>query len=202
MNKSRVTLKSTQRGATLVIALLLMVMIAAYGIPAAMNSIQNERMTGNTRQRDLAFQFAEHALNAADTWIVSKTASDLNSLAPASTTCPSGNADPNPDDWVLPDGQCHSNDVGYWQAFNWEGTNVRTATMIGALPNGGDAVTRYIVERMPDFTYCQATGEPPPSGSSCSGQTITKSYYRVTARGVGQDSNAVVVLQTMYEFTK
>jgi len=199
MNKSRVALKSTQRGATLVIALLLMVMIALYGIPAAMNSIQNERMTGNTRQRDLAFQFAEHALNGADTWIVSKTAAYMEKLAPASTTCPSGNADPKTDDWVLIDGQCHSNNVAYWQAFNWEGTNVRTATMIGALPNGGDAVTRYIVERMPDVTYCDGKVL---TGGTCTGVTAIKHYYRITARGVGQDSNAVVILQTMYEFTK
>lgn len=62
MNRSYIALKKTQRGVTLVIALLILVMIMMYGIPAAMNSIQNERMTGNTRQRDLAFQATEHAI--------------------------------------------------------------------------------------------------------------------------------------------
>lgn len=200
MRNNYLVLPNTQRGATLLLALLILIMIMMHGIPTVMNNTLNERMAGNTRQRDLAFQFAEHALSKADAWILSKTAATLNSLAPASTACPSGNTDPNTTDCVLPDGQCHANDIAYWRAFNWEGNNVCTSMLVGALPNG-DATTRYIVERMPDFTYCESTGEPPPSGSSCTGATITKSYYRITARGVGQDSNAAVILQTMYEFT-
>ena len=69
MRKSHAALPGTQRGATLIIALLILVMIMMYGIPAAMNSTQNERMAGNTRNRDLAFQAAESALKIADSFM-------------------------------------------------------------------------------------------------------------------------------------
>lgn len=188
MKKSHVAFKRTQHGATLVLALLILVMIMMYGIPAAMNSIQNERMTGNTRNRDLAFQAAEHALKKAETWILTKTSSQLNLLAPAAKSCGDSpdDADPNSTDGILPNGECHANDVAYWRdTFNW--------TSYGVNPSGSidsdlvAAQPHYVVERMPNVT----SGSP----------AVTKYYYRITARAVGQDSNAIVVLQTMYEYS-
>lgn len=188
MRKSRITFKRTQRGATLVLALLILVMIMMYGIPAAMNSMQNERMTGNTRNRDLAFQAAEHAINKAEAWIFTKTSSQLNALAPAAKSCSDSpdDADPNTTDGILPNGECHANDVAYWRdTFNWTNNAVNPA---GSLDSDLVAAQpRYVVERMPDVT----SGSP----------AVTKHYYRITARAVGKDSNAIVVLQTMYEYS-
>lgn len=187
MNRPYITLRKTQRGVTLVIALLILVMMMMYGIPAAMNSIQNERMTGNTRQRDLAFQATEHAIRKAEAWINTQTATTLAALAPnTATTCSPGNTDPNATDCIFPDGQCHANDIAYWKAYNWTASNVCTftgsdqidATLVAAQP-------RYIVERMPDVTES--------SGAK-------SSYYRITAQGIGKDSNAIVIVQTMYKF--
>jgi type IV pilus assembly protein PilX len=189
MNKSHVTFEKTQRGATLILALLILVMIMMYGIPAAMNSIQNERMTGNTRQRDLAFQAAEHAIKKAETWINTETATSLAALAPYTvTTCSPANTDPNTADCVFPNGQCHTNDVAYWQTtYNWAAANVCTLTGADVLDSTlVFAQPRYIVERMPDALD--------PSSSTI------KPYYRITARGVGKDSGVIVILQTMYRF--
>ena len=188
MRKSRVTLKKNQRGATLVITLLILAMIMMYGVPAAMDSMQNERMTGNTRNRDLAFQAAEHALKKAEAWILTKTSSQLNALAPAAKSCSdsSDDADPVSGDGILPNGECHANDVAYWRdPFNWTSNGINPTgsidtELVAAQP-------RYVVERMPDVT----SGSP----------AVTKHYYRVTTRAVGKDSNAVVVLQTMYEYS-
>lgn len=204
MNKSHVAFKKTQKGVTLVLALLILVMIMMYGIPAAMNSIQNERMTGNTRQRDLAFQSAEHALRAADTWIHTKTAAQLDVLAPAAKLCPDDPSNPDgtddtdspSDDGVLPNGECHSNNADYWRnTFDWtkgiSPSNDIDAALVATQPV-------YVVERMPDVSYCQPSGLPPPCTSPDT--AVPKNYYRVTARGVGKDSNAIVILQTMYVF--
>lgn len=192
MKNFHAPLPSTQRGATLVIALLILVMIMMYGIPAAMDSMQNERMTGNTRQRDLAFQAAEHALKKAEAWIMTETATSLNDLAPASAACPSGNTDPNSTDCIRIDGQCHANDVAYWQSsFNWNSSEVCVPTGLGNQIDSELVADqpRYVVERMPTVTEL---GPP----------VVTKHYYRITARGIGKDSNAIVILQTMYEFTE
>lgn len=206
MNKSHVALKKTQRGATLIIALLLLVMIAMYGIPAAMNSMQNERMTGNTRQRDLAFQAAEATLRAVETWIYTQTAATLDVKAKADKPCTDSpdDADVTGGDGFLPNGECHSNDITYWRdTFNWgtEGkassdSPISSTAIDGALVA---AQPRYVVERMPNVQYCQPSGTLAPCTTT--GDTaVTRDYYRVTTRGVGQDSNAIVILQTMYEF--
>jgi len=200
MNQSHIAFKETQRGATLVLALLILVMIMMYGIPAAMNSIQNERMTGNTRQRDLAFQAAEHALKAADTFIHANTAAQLDALAPAAKTCADSPDDDDDgtvsNDGLLSNGECHSNNADYWRnTFDWT-KGVSPAGSIDAALVATQPV--YVVERMPDVSYCQPSGGLPPC--TLPDTAVAKNYYRVTAKAVGQDSNAIVILQTMYVF--
>lgn len=176
-----------QRGATLILTLLILVMIMMYGIPAAMDSIQNERMAGSTRNRDLAFQAAEHTLKRAENWLFTQTSATLGALAPTSSSCP-GSADPDAGDCVMPNAQCHANDAAYWNAFNGSGGNVCVMTGLGnQLDNELVAAQPgYIVERMPDVDSLDGQGLRP--------------YYRITARAVGRDSTATVILQTMYKF--
>lgn len=202
MIKPYSVLPHNQRGATLVIALLILVMIMMYGIPAAMDSMQNERMAGNTRNRDLAFQAAEHAIKEAESWIIVQTATSLNDLAPAALPCSDDpdvpdDADRYSGDGILPNGECHANDAAYWRdTFNWVSNGIHPSdppinstasinqTLVSAQP-------LLVVERMPDVCYAPSGGSCPPS--------IKKSYYRVTARALGKD-NASVILQTLYEF--
>jgi type IV pilus assembly protein PilX len=54
------------RGSSLLVALVFMVIMAMLGIAIANVSILEERMAGNTRDRDLAFQAAEAALKSAE----------------------------------------------------------------------------------------------------------------------------------------
>jgi type IV pilus assembly protein PilX len=165
-------------------------MIMMYGIPAAMNSTQNERMAGNTRQRDLAFQAAESALKDADDVLndISSPIDPIKAYINASNT--GATLPPLPAGLVL-NGESHANDAAYWRddgtanTFDWDtANNYRTPTStlseVAQQP-------RYVVEKMPDASY-----PGPPA--------VTKHYYRVTAMGVGKDSSAVVILQAMYEF--
>jgi type IV pilus assembly protein PilX len=55
-----------QRGATLLVALIFIVIMAMIGVTAANVSTLQERMAGNTRDRDLALQAAEAALKDAE----------------------------------------------------------------------------------------------------------------------------------------
>ncbi len=52
-----------QRGITLVVALIFLVVLTLIAVTAAQNSGQEERMAGNTRNRDLAFQAADATLS-------------------------------------------------------------------------------------------------------------------------------------------
>ena len=51
-----------QKGATLFTALMFLIMLTVLGVNVAQLSVSEERMAGNTRNRDLAFQAASSAL--------------------------------------------------------------------------------------------------------------------------------------------
>jgi type IV pilus assembly protein PilX len=57
---------SRQRGASLIIALIFLVIMAMLGVTLANVTNLEERMAGNTRDRDLALQAAEAALRDAE----------------------------------------------------------------------------------------------------------------------------------------
>jgi type IV pilus assembly protein PilX len=65
-NGSRAVSPHRQRGVALIIALVLLVVATLIGLAASRGSALQERMSGNTFDRSLAFQRAEAALRAAE----------------------------------------------------------------------------------------------------------------------------------------
>lgn len=196
-----VALPNTQRGATLVLALLILIMIIMHGIPTVMNNTLNERMSGNTRNRDLAFQAAEHALKAADA-VLFNSGSLVRQYIDAyiaGTTLPS-----LPTGLAL-NGETHLNTATYWRdTFAWYSDSdgkVCNYLSPSDLPNQAEigyyAAPCYVIERMTEGCVDAAT----PPGNPCPADQY-KHYYRVTARGVGKERDAIVILQAMYEFSE
>jgi type IV pilus assembly protein PilX len=142
------------------------------GTSATLNTNLQERMAGNTRNRDLAFQAAEAALKDAE-----------STLTAWRTLAFDGSVD-----GLITYDATHGNDADYW------GSTVNLDSLVDAdYPNWSSSRSpaqslsqvaeqpRYIVERMPNVAATE--------------------YYRVTARGVGGDLNAVVILQALYTYT-
>jgi len=196
MRNTYPALPNTQRGATLIIALLILIMIMMHGIPAVMNNTLSERMAGNTRNRDLAFQAAEHALKSAESIFPSTQTTDvLKALF-----------DPNDDGnsadhavGYLCNGEKHPNDANYWRnTFNWYSDADQTnCNYLSPASLAEPLYTQpcYVVEKMTEGCV-----EDPLVDDCDVGKY--KYYYRVTARGVGKERDAIVILQTMYELTK
>jgi type IV pilus assembly protein PilX len=168
-----------ERGAALVAALLFLVILTLLGTTGVMNNTLQERMAGNARNRDLAFQAAEHGIDAANTWMMTKTKATMRALVDTSGT------DLIANDGVRAAGEAHANDAGYWQDPDKWSTDV-----ISPPDNLSNVVTqpKYVVERLPSYT--DNTQVPP----------LTYDYYRVTSRGVGGAEQAAVILQTLYKF--
>jgi len=183
--------RQNQRGAALIVALIFLIVLSMLGVTVANNNTLQEKMAGNTRQRDLAFQAAEQALEVAH---------DVMVLGSASTSP----ANPKPalkkyiEDVVggvtpgalpaglLLNGASHDNDLAYWkETFDWSASTDSVATS-GMTTGLLASAPRYVVEQMPTANF----GSP----------ATTKHYYRITARGIGKSTDAVVILQTMYEF--
>lgn len=73
--------RSHERGSALAIALIFLLLMTLLGVSAMRGSNMQERMAGNQRDRNMAFQSSEAALRAGETWLLNlanQQAADLN----------------------------------------------------------------------------------------------------------------------------
>lgn len=122
-HRSYSTLPSRQSGATLIVALIFLTILALLGATAAQTTLLEERMASNTRDRDVALQASEAAL----TWA-------SRNLATLSATAPAINSS-------------NGNNATYWNAFNWSGGGTVQLTGANIAVNGLAAYPQIIVER-------------------------------------------------------
>lgn len=167
------TLPQVQRGAVLATALIILVIITLIGVTASQVTSLEERMAGNFRDRNLAFQAAEAALREGEQLLDGLLlpsfdgTNGLYSNPPAG--CPAGNFI-----W-----QCVS-------PFQGGDSDVR---VYNDNLHGIDRPPVYIIEQLPRIN----TG-----GSLDAAGAIEIQLYRVTAWGMGGNPNTIVQLQTVY----
>ena len=113
--------ETNQRGAILVVALIFLTILALLGVTVAQTTQLEERMAGNTRDRDLAFQAAEAALEWA-------SRQNLLTLSAGSTI------DTSLDDNAV-----------FWNAFAWGGAI--QLTPLDIVVNGVASYPQVVVER-------------------------------------------------------
>lgn len=89
-------LQARQQGATLVIALIILLLMTIIGTVAMQGTTLEERMAGNTRDMNLAFQASEAALRAGEGWLNS-TANLAAAEANVPLRCPTNC--PDPENW-------------------------------------------------------------------------------------------------------
>ena len=73
MSRDTTTTPEQERGATLVVALIMLVLIAIVGIGAMQSTTLQERMAGNLRDQNMAFQASEAGLREREDWLESQT---------------------------------------------------------------------------------------------------------------------------------
>lgn len=178
-SSQRISVRGKQRGVTLVVALIFLGVLALLGATAAQVMSLQERMAGNARSRDLAFQAAEAALAAAEAEVPGYAgaafAGDIK--IPGSGGLYLFNlCNPNSQAfWGGSGGEdCDGNAVS---GFNWSASGA-TKTASSVTISEVKEQPKYVVEKMPDLGAAKR--------------------YRVTARGVGGDDTAVVILQAIY----
>jgi type IV pilus assembly protein PilX len=179
---SRLQLNSPrhQSGAVLAVSLIMLLILSLIGVSASQNTGLNERMAGNARDRNLAFQAAESALLAADDLL-----QNLNIVS-----CPVDLAvnDPNPIGVYQPrDTDCDgiTETLPVWEQIAWD--NEDSIQYTGDLIDI-DTNPRFIIENL--GVYCTSIEIPCPVAD-------LHRRYRVTARATGGSSHALVLLQTI-----
>ncbi len=173
-----------QRGAALIVGLLMLLVATLIGLGGIRNALIEERMAGNTRQLHIAGEAAEAALREAEAWLEANVAvlGDLDQFAGAPAQLyshmnpPGAKAptwDPSSDaDWLL-------------------GTNTTAATT----PLGGvGQAPRYFIE------YMGRVGDPPlyTAGYGATPPDLRQYAFRVTAMGWGADGITRSLLQSHY----
>lgn len=116
------TFPARQKGATLIVALIFLAILALLGATAAQTTLLEERMASNTRDRDVALQASEAAL----TW-ASRNLATLSATAPTINTA-------------------NGNNASYWNAFNWAGAST-LLTSANITVNGLASYPRIVVQR-------------------------------------------------------
>ncbi len=207
MNKDRLAaarIPRCQQGAALVIALLILTLLSLIGITALQTTALQEKMAGNLRDEHLAFQAAEAALRAGEAYL-------QNLPYPVPPGAPPG-VDLNPEGLYWPPYPCA---LQRWEQANiWTSAGSRAyAGTLAYIKQPSDdrylQAPRYIIENL-SYYYencsdaCVCTpkkSEARPSGDSSLKHKALDNYggsFRVTARGVGSTTDAVVILQSYY----
>lgn len=121
MKSNPTHLPNGQRGVTLIVAMIFLAILALLGVTVAQTTQLEERMAGNTRDRDLAFQATEAALK----WASMQNMTTLSGGATINTAA--------------------NDDAAFWNAFAWAGATQLTAAQITV--NGLAAYPQLVVER-------------------------------------------------------
>lgn len=171
-------MRQKQKGMVLVVSLILLVVMTLIGISSMQNTTLEERMAGNSRDRDLALKGAEAAVGAGETFLGGIAATGnfngTNGLLALTTN------DYSPTDF-------------YTSLTTWNGTN--TVTYASGIPELA-ASTKYIIKQVGLLSGENASllvsgyGERPSAGN------VT--LFKVTGYSSGRSGSSRSVVQTYF----
>lgn len=163
-----------RHGAALIASLIFLLIMTLIGVTGLQVSSMEEKMTGNMRDRDLAFQAAESALRAGETFMTAATLPAFDGTGGHYLTSTA--------------------QATFWDTIDWTAP-AQVTTYTGGTLSNVYAAPAYIVEQLPTLPGVDTGGSleagTPPSGGNVS-------WYRITARGMGGTASAVVILQSIY----
>jgi type IV pilus assembly protein PilX len=169
---------TAQRGAILITSMLLLLVLTIIGITAMQMSRMQERMAGNTRDLNLAFQGSEAGLRNGEALVQIQTARpDTSSTAGSSFYSPGAITNPQ------------TRNQTWWNTngLEFEADNDRSTTTAEVTYLQSDP--RFVVESIGFVSDSLTVGHSPPQG---------RDFYQVTGRSTGGSGAANTVLRSTY----
>jgi len=176
-----------QQGAVLVMALMMLFVLTLIGVSSISTTSMEEKMSGNTRNRHLAFQAAESNVRDAERII---TDSVLN---PTIQFTAGGGAN----GWyALGSGPSSTEAVTpTW----WTTAGNNSTPYLGTSPiQDINTRARYTIEYLGETTQAEATDIEIQGGEGGNAGQGTIHTFRITSRGTGLTDNSVVVIQSHF----
>ena len=166
--------RKNQRGAVLVISLVILLVITMLAVGGMQNTLLEEKMAGNSSDRNLAFQSTESAVREAEVFV-----EGIVSLGNFNGGGLIGRTDDEP---------------SYYNSTTWSdaGNHVVAGTDFGSYEN-----PKYYIKH---FTTVSGTeGALNMSGYGDNKGTGDVTIFKITARGTGASADsAEVILRTQY----
>ena len=176
MNKiifSKTKFNKSQSGAVLLVSLIFLLLLTILGLSAIQSSTLQERMAGNARDVNTAFQAAEAAMREAEEFLQKASLPSFDGNDGLYQVCA---------DTDSTDAECLSPD---WAVFNSSGW----VTLSGVTD----------VFRQPEFYVQKYTSFYDPQGDLASDAVPEKiDIYKVISRGFGLSDKSMVALETTY----
>jgi type IV pilus assembly protein PilX len=163
-----------ERGATLVITMIFLLILTIIGLAGMDVTGLEERMAGNMRDRNMAFQAAEAAILEGERYLETEVSLPLpfngsNGLYDIPT-----NGDKN------------------WEIIDWS-SSAAVRSYSGPGFDELNATAAYIIELLDEVPSNDSMGDGTPEEEGNPG------YYRITARARGLSDTTSVILQTVYK---
>lgn len=165
-----------QAGVALIVSMLLLVVITLLGITGMRNTTLEEKMAGNVRDTQMAFNAAEAALRNSE------------SLLQVATLPAFVNSDTNGDGVVDGTGGYYQPKTSLWKIIDWDPANNEVLASTVAIPDLAAQPSLYI-EEMPATSM---------GGSLEAGAALNVGTYRITVRAVGGSATSEVILQETF----
>lgn len=170
-----------QRGAILLFCLVFLAVLTMMGLSGMESATLEERMSGNMRDHEVAFNAAESALQGGEAWLVLQNNLPVTSTNGSTTVWAEDSMDPDVSDGL------------YW----WDHNNINPAWWT----NNGIAIDEMAqVDEQPRYLIEEyRTVDSGQSIAIGSGEvTVPRVFHRVTARGVGINPNTEAVVQSTF----
>jgi type IV pilus assembly protein PilX len=166
-------LKAGESGSALIISLMILIVLTLLGLSAVRTTILEEKMAGNHREDNLAFQSAESALRDAEAFI--ESVASVNAFNDTGGLYSQATSDPD-----------------YFSTATWGATN--SVGYSGTIA-GVASQPRYIIKYV---GVISAGGAALNIGGYGNQQASVLHAFRITARGTGGRDTTQAILQEYY----
>lgn len=163
---------TNQQGVALVISLIMLLLMTLLAIGSMNTTILEEKMAGNYKDRNMAFQAAEAGVRAGESYLRATPVLPIFDGTTSGLYFPTTSGLPR------------------WESVNWTDVGGNVREYIGSL-SGVAAKPLYIIEELLPVAD--------EGGSLEAGVATESRYYRVTSQAVGGTDSAFVRLQTTYK---
>lgn len=175
------TYQHKERGAVLVVGLVMVLLISIIGISAIRGSNLQEAIAGNMRERNLAFQASESALRVGESTVADQVARPLMT----------NNQGLYNDTYTTP-----ASSILTFTDANWKDAAKVKLTVLNL--NYVSRQPSYVIEQLDPDIGIGAAMEGSAIDLEGMQSTGDITPYRVTARGFGANDTSIKTLQTTY----